>query len=48
MKDKITAHWNKVSPNYRKMYRDHLDEEILLMKNLFSEKLPAGKKTQCP
>ncbi|AKB31642.1 ubiquinone/menaquinone biosynthesis methyltransferase [Methanosarcina siciliae HI350] len=44
MKDKITAHWNKRSPSYRKMYRDHLDEEILLMKNLFSEKLPAGKK----
>lgn len=44
MKDKITAHWNKISPNYRKMYRDHLDEEILLMQNLFLDKLPAGKK----
>lgn len=44
MKDKITAHWNKISLNYRKMYRDHLDEEILLMQNLFLDKLPAGKK----
>ena len=41
--EKIRQHWNERSPEYRKQYHTHLDEEIKLMQNYFKEYLP--KKT---
>lgn len=43
MKDRIKAHWNTVSPNYRAMYLSHEDEEISLMKKIFSPFLSEKK-----